>query len=390
MKEVAPGRDGEDADIVRRTGLHAIEAEGAIHVSRLGGLEEVEFATALGVVSAQAIMGAACGADAGIPHPDFQRGDEGGNEVELTDRANMFAEARAFEEAIHKHGGGEVENDDPCRPPRGFPEVEKLVGPEKEDQQADGEPLRAQESRPAVRGGKNPASEIPRKGERTRHAKKISCDQQGENAEASPVRPWKHPGEVHRPDLWSEKAVNHHKDGQAKKQSLHGYAEILRSNEGAENRHAQEIEWPARLEGLRLYFYLRTPPDEIGARQVFDGNDRSRQQKGHRTGHPHDRSGEGLVINRRKARDARRGGIGRIEDTAVECKKTGERGVLEIHHQQVGNEHPTRHSGSRRPGLHDGPPEKHRRREKTQVLDLMPSRGTQGELVEGRDVPKHI
>ena len=254
MEEVAPGSDGEDADIVGRAGFHAIEAEGAIHVSRLGGLEEMEFATPLGLVSAQAIMGAASGADAGIPDSDFQRGDEGGNEVELADWANMFAEARTFEEAVHKHGGGEVENDDPSRPPRGFPEVEKLVGPEKKHQQGDGEPLGAQESRPAVRCGKNSASEIPRKGERTCHTKKISCYQQSENTQASPVRPWQHTSEIHRPDLWTEKAVNHHKDGQAKKQSLYGYPEILRSNERADQWHAQEIERPARLEGLRLYF----------------------------------------------------------------------------------------------------------------------------------------
>ena len=134
VQEITSRRDGEDADIVGRTGFHAIETECAIHVSRLGGLEEVEFTTALGLVSTQAIMGAASGADAGIPDPDFQWGEEGGNEVELANRANMFAEARAFEEAVHEDGGGEVENDDPCRPPRGFPEVEKLIGPEKEDQ----------------------------------------------------------------------------------------------------------------------------------------------------------------------------------------------------------------------------------------------------------------
>ena len=72
-------------------------------------------------------MSAATGADIRIPHPHLQWRGQRGDEVKLSNRANVFAKARALEKAIHQNSCHKVRNDNPCRPPRRFPEVKKLI-----------------------------------------------------------------------------------------------------------------------------------------------------------------------------------------------------------------------------------------------------------------------
>ena len=53
------GRAGEDADVVVRAGVDAIEAEGAVHVADLARLEQVQLAAGNAVAAADAILGPA-------------------------------------------------------------------------------------------------------------------------------------------------------------------------------------------------------------------------------------------------------------------------------------------------------------------------------------------
>src|SRR5580692_1818755 len=104
--------------------MHAVEAEGAIHVAHLLGLEECEFAAALenyesirvpgGVgfrsrscllypvlpAAPDAILGSAAVTDTMIANLDFQRGKSGSNKIELSNGANKFAEGSVLKQPV--------------------------------------------------------------------------------------------------------------------------------------------------------------------------------------------------------------------------------------------------------------------------------------------------
>jgi hypothetical protein len=75
--------------------------------------------------------------------PDLERRHERADEIELTDGANILTEARAAEERVHSEGGYEITQEDPGGEVRAIQEVERLIGPEEQDEQAHGEPLAA-------------------------------------------------------------------------------------------------------------------------------------------------------------------------------------------------------------------------------------------------------
>src|SRR5262249_15182980 len=112
-----------------RTGVNAVQAESAIHATRLLRLEERQLAAALGVVAADAVVGRAGPADVRIANLHLKRRDERVNKVELTDGADVFAEARAPEQAVNQERCDEISNHNPCRPPRAVPQAERFIGP---------------------------------------------------------------------------------------------------------------------------------------------------------------------------------------------------------------------------------------------------------------------
>ena len=76
--------------------------------------------------------------------PHLERRDERAHEMELPDRADVLAEAGAAEQRVDDEGADEIGDDDPGGPERAVPQRERLVGPEEERQQDDGQPLRSQ------------------------------------------------------------------------------------------------------------------------------------------------------------------------------------------------------------------------------------------------------
>ena len=130
VPQLLPGRLGKDADVVMRAGVDTVEAERAVHVARLPGLEQVQLASGNVISAADAVLGPARRADVRVAHLDFQRRNQRLHEVELADRADILAERRTAEEAVDDEGRREVGQDDPGGPPGAVPEGKRLVGPE--------------------------------------------------------------------------------------------------------------------------------------------------------------------------------------------------------------------------------------------------------------------
>ena len=95
MPEVAAGRLGQHADIVVGAGVDTVEAKGAVHVARLAGLEQVQFAAGNPVPAADAILGPARRADLRVSDLHFQRRNQRLHEVELADGADVLAKRGA-------------------------------------------------------------------------------------------------------------------------------------------------------------------------------------------------------------------------------------------------------------------------------------------------------
>ena len=66
-----PGKR-ENADVVVRAGVDAVEAEGAVHVARLAGLVQVQLAAGDVVSAADAVFGLTGRTHARVAHLDFQ------------------------------------------------------------------------------------------------------------------------------------------------------------------------------------------------------------------------------------------------------------------------------------------------------------------------------
>src|SRR2546422_8259935 len=99
-----------------RAGAHAIEAKRAVKVSRFARQKEVHFATALTFVSAQTVMCFAAGTNIRLANFDFERRDQRRHKLELTDRANIFAEACAAEQGVNNKRYEKIIYDQPRRP----------------------------------------------------------------------------------------------------------------------------------------------------------------------------------------------------------------------------------------------------------------------------------
>src|SRR5262249_25223297 len=156
----------QDADVILRAGLDAVQAERAVHVPRLAGEEQVKLAATLALVAAQAIVGSAAGAYFPTADFDFERRNKGAHEMELANGTDIFAEARSAEEGVHDEGTGEVGPHDPGGPERCAPEVKGLEGPEEKDEQAHSQPLGAQGARPTTCGEPQPSAQLARQHER--------------------------------------------------------------------------------------------------------------------------------------------------------------------------------------------------------------------------------
>src|SRR6266403_4504892 len=88
--------------------VDTIQTESAIHVARFEWLEELQLASALLCVSANAVIRLTRAANCKIANTHFDRRNERLNELILTDRTDILAEAGAREETVNDDRGCEI------------------------------------------------------------------------------------------------------------------------------------------------------------------------------------------------------------------------------------------------------------------------------------------
>src|SRR5262249_57431680 len=111
--QVAPRSGDEEADVVVRASLHAVQAERAVEVADLARHEELELAAPVRGIAAQAVVGRAGRARRGRAGADLEWRDQGIDEVKLSDRTDVLAEARTPPGRIHDRRGREVRGGQP-------------------------------------------------------------------------------------------------------------------------------------------------------------------------------------------------------------------------------------------------------------------------------------
>ena len=124
-----------------RTRVDTVETEGAIHVTRLAWLKELQLASALRVVSAKAVMRLTRAAYGEVANTHFERRNQRLNKLILTNGAYVLAEARTFKKTINNNRGCEVTYHQYGRVTRALPQAERFVSPEEEQEQGDRDPF---------------------------------------------------------------------------------------------------------------------------------------------------------------------------------------------------------------------------------------------------------
>ena len=199
VPQLGRGETGDQPDVLVRAGVDAIEAGGAVHVARLARQEQVQLAAGDAVAAADAILRLARRAHGWVTRLDLQRRDQRLHEIELADRADVFAEGGAAEQAVDDEGRREIAQRRamPSTPagPRGpaprMPTRKRRSG---------GSPATC--SAGAAASSSPPAGRAAGKGTRqqkgTAHAKDVAGRQQPEDEQAAPVNPRQDAGQVHR------------------------------------------------------------------------------------------------------------------------------------------------------------------------------------------------
>ena len=93
--------------------LDAIHAQRAVHVAGLLWHIELQLAAALLLISGNAVMGGATIAGCLAARLEGEGRKQRTSEIELPQRANIFAEAGSAKEGVHQEGRGEVGDQKP-------------------------------------------------------------------------------------------------------------------------------------------------------------------------------------------------------------------------------------------------------------------------------------
>ena len=195
-KQFIAGDPAKDSDVVMRAGMDAVQAECAIHISNLAGLEQRQLATANRnqvrhwfAPAADAVLGMAGNAHILFPNLHLERGERGRHKIELSDRANEFAERKKKKKTIYDKHGEEVSDDQPCGPPRRGPQVEQFVSKKNQREENDREPLVAERARPVEPRLKKATRRLAHQHERASQAEEISRPQQDQHQHSAKMKP---------------------------------------------------------------------------------------------------------------------------------------------------------------------------------------------------------
>ena len=108
LDQLTPGQRGQQRDVLMRAGVDTVETEGAVHVACFAWLKEFQLTSAPLVVSAKTVMRLTRAANCKIANAHFDRRNERLNELILTDRTDVLAEAGARKETINDDRGCEI------------------------------------------------------------------------------------------------------------------------------------------------------------------------------------------------------------------------------------------------------------------------------------------
>jgi hypothetical protein len=136
-----------------------------------------------------AVHRAAGVASAHVLHSQLERRHRRGHEVELANRAQIFAEVGAREDQIDNERGRKVCEDEICRGARQRPEIEQLVAEQHRDKQRDADPFRAEPSREAKPGRPDAATRVANEYERTARAEQVAGGEQRDHQQPAIVHP---------------------------------------------------------------------------------------------------------------------------------------------------------------------------------------------------------
>ena len=128
-------------------------------------------------------------ADVLLADGDLQRQDGGTDEVEGSQRANVFAKWRFGEDGFQREGDQEVGDDDPGGEPGAGPQVEPFVQPKVDDEHTDGNPFAAQRVRPAFTGEAEFMGQGAGQREGAVHAEQVAGEEQGQDEDAAIMDP---------------------------------------------------------------------------------------------------------------------------------------------------------------------------------------------------------
>ncbi len=308
------------------------------------------------------------------------------NEIELSDRADVFAERGPAEEAVDHKRGDEVGDGDPGRDPRAVPEGKRFVAPEKEHHQHHGEPLAAQPARPRPPARQPAAGQRPWQREGAGHAEEVPRHQQRKDQQSAPVNPRQDSGEVHRGKLRAAEAVENDDRRQRGERELQEPAGMSPTQEAAYDRRGQQVETATDAGPPRRT--AANPRIAVGAEQIADADPEHRQQERDRAGHPHQHAGSLLIVERRKPVEPRHVRIVRIQHARREREPGREQRVLHVGQQQIGKHEPLGPTGPAGVRPDDRIPKEQGGADETGVFDKVPAIVHQAQLIAARHVPK--
>ena len=171
----------------------------------------------------------------------LQRRHRRGDEIELSDRAEMLTERRALEDRVDDERRGEISEDEVRGRAWQRPQVEELVAEENGDEEHEGQPLASQPLRPVQYRRVQPPRPVPRQDKRTTGAEEVAGREQRDDQETAIVDPGEDRGEICRGNIRAEESVENEDRRRDQQRRLKRGPRVLPAQKPADDRPAQHV-----------------------------------------------------------------------------------------------------------------------------------------------------
>jgi hypothetical protein len=147
-----------------------------------------------------------------------------------------------LENAVNDENGYEVAEDDPGRQPGRRPQAEELIREENKREKHSGDPFITEPARPTQARMDPAAHHVAHQHEGTRHAEKVSPQEQNKRQRATKVDPRQHSGQILRRQGGPEQSVQNHEDADQQQGDLQQRARMAPTQESPEDGETQQVE----------------------------------------------------------------------------------------------------------------------------------------------------